>query len=88
MDLRLDPWFGGLLNSGNMSGLRGNLKIEAICQAPIHSDGPNALVTCAPFTGTVPIPPVGAHVQVTGVYVLDSDHGWMEIHPISVLTAR
>ena len=30
-------------------------------------------------------PPDGTHVQVTGTYTLDKNHGWMEIHPISVL---
>ena len=85
MQLTLDPGFGSLLNAANVSKLNGNLQIEAICQAPIHPDVPDALRTCANFTGMVPIPRVGAHVQVTGVYVLDSDHGWMEIHPISVL---
>jgi hypothetical protein len=26
---------------------------------------------------------VGEHVKVTGAYVLDSEHGWNEIHPIT-----
>lgn len=30
----------------------------------------------------VETPPLGARVSVTGPYVLDSDHGWMEIHPV------
>ncbi len=30
----------------------------------------------------VPTPPLGSEVTVTGPYVLDSDHGWMEIHPV------
>jgi hypothetical protein len=34
------------------------------------------------------LPPVGAHAQVTGSYVLDTNHGWMEIHPISVIDVR
>jgi len=87
MQLTLDAGFGNLLNSGNVTKLNGNLQIEAICQAPVHADVPDAQRTCANFSGTVPIPAVGTHVRVTGVYVLDSDHGWMEIHPISVLTA-
>jgi hypothetical protein len=86
MQLTLDAGFGNLLNSANISKLNGNLQIEAICQARVHDDVPDALRTCANFTGTVPIPALGTHVQVTGVYVLDSDHGWMEIHPISALT--
>jgi len=87
MQLTLDAGFGNLLNNGNVTKLNGNLQIEAICQAPVHSDVPDAQRTCANFSGTVPIPAVGTHVRVTGVYVLDSDHGWMEVHPISVMTA-
>jgi len=87
MQLTLDSGFGNLLNNGNITKLNGNLQIEAICQAPVHPDVPDAQRTCANFSGTVPIPAVGTHVRVTGVYVLDSDHGWMEIHPISVMTA-
>ena len=86
MQLTLDAPFVGLLNATNNSNLNGNLQIEAICQVPVHPDVPDAQRTCAGFSGTVPLPRVGTHVQVTGVYVLDSDHGWMEIHPISVLT--
>ncbi|PYR41154.1 MAG: hypothetical protein DMF93_09175 [Acidobacteria bacterium] len=87
MALTLDAGFGNLLNSANVTKLNGNLQIEAICQAPVHADVPDAQRTCANFNGAVPIPAVGTHVRVTGVYVLDSDHGWMEIHPISVMTA-
>ncbi|MHB8438588.1 MAG: hypothetical protein ACYDD4_05425 [Acidimicrobiales bacterium] len=31
-------------------------------------------------------PPVGAQITVTGPYVLDGDHGWMEIHPAWSIT--
>lgn len=31
-------------------------------------------------------PPTGAQVRISGPYVLDSDHGWMEIHPVWAVT--
>jgi len=31
-------------------------------------------------------PALGATVSVTGPYVLDADHGWMEIHPVWSIT--
>jgi hypothetical protein len=34
----------------------------------------------------VATPPVGAQVSISGPYVLDSDHGWMEIHPVWSVT--
>ena len=62
MQLTLDPGFGHLLNDGNVTKLNGNLQIEAICQAPVRSDQPDARRTCGNFRGTVPIPAVGARV--------------------------
>jgi hypothetical protein len=82
--LALDPPYVNLLNANNISNLNGHLQTEAICQAPVHS--PDALRACAGFTGSVRIPADGTHVQVTGTYTFDTFHGWMEIHPISVLT--
>ncbi len=35
----------------------------------------------------VATPTVGAHVTVTGPYVLDRNHGWMEVHPAWSITA-
>lgn len=32
--------------------------------------------------GHLPAPEVGAHVVLTGAWVLDTDHGWNEIHPV------
>ena len=31
-------------------------------------------------------PSMGSQVRITGPYVLDSDHGWMEIHPVWSVT--
>ncbi|MHB1447002.1 MAG: hypothetical protein ACYCTI_01690 [Acidimicrobiales bacterium] len=31
-------------------------------------------------------PPQGSQVRISGPYVLDSDHGWMEIHPVWSVT--
>jgi hypothetical protein len=35
---------------------------------------------------TVHAPAIGAHVQVTGTYVTDLEHGWREIHPVWRIT--
>ena len=84
IDMRLvpDAPFTNLLNAAN----NGRLQIEAVCQGKINADTPAASVSCRNFTGNVLLPPVGAHVQVTGSYVLDTNHGWMEIHPITEIT--
>ncbi len=61
----------------------GDLVTEAICQHRVIQ--PDAKSACAGLHGTIRIPPVGTHVEVTGVYVFDSDHGWTELHPVSVI---
>ena len=40
-----------------------------------------SIYACRGFVSKVYIPKVGEHVRVTGSYVLDKYHGWMEIHP-------
>ena len=86
IDVRLapDPPYMNLLNGGNMSNLNGYLQTEAICQAQIRVAA--AASACQGFVGSVFVPPNGTHVRVTGSYTFDRHHGWMEIHPISVLT--
>ena len=82
--LALDPPYAALVNAGNDTNLNGHLQTEAICQADIQTA--DAQRACAGFSGSLRIPANGTHVQITGTYVLDLLHGWMEIHPISVLT--
>lgn len=83
MQVALDPPFAQMLNERNRSQLHGWLQVEAVCQAPVIRD---AEAACAGFKGTVVIPADGARVQVTGSYVLDTHHGWMEIHPVTAIT--
>jgi hypothetical protein len=61
----------------------GDLVTEPICQHQVIQ--PDAKAACAGFRDPIQIPPVGSHVQVTGVYVLDTDHGWTELHPVSTI---
>ena len=81
--LALDPPYANLLNAGNISNLNGHLQTEAICQTQIQNA--DAAHACQGFKGSVVVPPDGTHVQITGTYTLDKIHGWMEIHPISIL---
>ncbi len=44
--------------------------------------GGTLVVEVAPADrGGVAIPPLGAHVRVTGALVADRAHGWREVHP-------
>jgi hypothetical protein len=88
-DLALDRAFAGLINKGNVSGQHGWLVAEIV---PADEPGCTPGKPPRPVSGTynygyctgadITTPPIGTHVSVTGPYVLDQNHGWMEIHPV------
>lgn len=41
----------------------------------------SAKKACKNFKQKINLPNVGDHVEVTGIHMLDNDHGWLEIHP-------
>jgi len=83
--IKLDPEFSGLLNAGNTSDEGGNLVFEIVCKFPVKQA--DAVASCAHFTNSVTLPPVGSHVRVVGSYVQDTNHAqWMEIHPVTSIT--
>lgn len=65
VDLLPDPSYRNLVNEVNRVRQGGALVTEIIPADQVR----------------VPIPRKGNHVAITGPYVLDVDHGWMEIHP-------
>jgi hypothetical protein len=83
--VHLDPQFSSLTNSVNDQLQAGDLVIEPVCD---HEPTKSAAATesCSGFQNQILIPPEGTHVQITGVYVLDTKHGWTEIHPVSDIT--
>ena len=84
--LKLDSQFTKLINLANIKDQFGDLVLEPICQHTVIQ--PNAFFACNDFHQNINIPPIGAHVKVTGSYVLDTWHGkWAEIHPVSSITS-
>ncbi len=79
--VNLDPQFANLINDGNMVGQAGDLVVEPICQGQISQS--DAMAACQDFHQDINIPSKGTHVTITGDYVLDNEHGWMEIHPVT-----
>lgn len=79
--LQLDDPNSAPVNDKNIGGY---LVVEPICQnAPTQQD---AIQPCSGYTGGHwQIPAVGSHLEVTGFYTLDAQHGWMEIHAVSEL---
>lgn len=82
--LKLDSQYKHLLNTKNMSRQGGTLVLEPICENKVtQKDSKKA---CAKYKGDIEDAAKGAHVKVTGSYVLDKYHGWNEIHPVSSIT--
>jgi len=80
--LKLDPQFSNLVTAANLKEQFGDLVLEPICMNRVTQT--DAISACHNFRQSIDIPAVGSHVQVTGSYVLDKQHGkWAEIHPIT-----
>jgi hypothetical protein len=79
--LRLDEGQDNLLNDNNYTKQKGCLVLEPVCVNKVTQI--DAIESCKDFINNVYIPKKNEHVKVTGSYVLDSEHGWMEIHPVS-----
>ncbi|HEV2360427.1 MAG TPA: hypothetical protein VGS21_01870 [Acidimicrobiales bacterium] len=89
VDLSLPSGELHLLNQGNVDQQDGDLVTEIV---PADELGCTAGTPPRPAYGSynygictgahIPAPPLGAEVIETGPYVLDMDHGWMEIHPV------
>ena len=89
IDLRPIPRDQRLLNAQNLAQQNGNLVVEIV-----PADQPGCVIGQPPrprfgtadfgiCTGAkVSRPRVGESITVRGPYVLDTDHGWMEIHPV------
>jgi hypothetical protein len=82
--LKPDPRYAGLVNAGNTRWEHGDLVLEPICAGSVSQA--DAVAACRGFTSRVSSVSAGDRVRVTGSYVLDADHGWMEIHPVSRIT--
>jgi hypothetical protein len=80
--VKLDPQFSNLINSANIKNQFGDLVVEPICVNRITQA--DAISACQNFHQNISILPIGSHVNITGSYVLDKEHGsWAEIHPVT-----
>jgi hypothetical protein len=83
--VKLDPEFSDMINSANIKNQFGDLVVEPICVNPVTQ--PSAISACQDFHQNIEVPPISTHVELTGSYVLDKEHGnWAEIHPVTSIT--
>jgi hypothetical protein len=80
----LDPEYAHFSNEGNHRNYgKDTLELELVCRAPMFKFFVWRCWTC---NNTLLIPRVGDHIEADGVYVLDTNHRHMEIHPVTRLT--
>jgi hypothetical protein len=83
--VKLDPPFSNLINSANIKNQLGDLVVEPICVNKVTQA--DAIPACQNFHQNIVIPSIGSHVNITGSYILDKEHGnWAEIHPVTSIT--
>ena len=83
--LSLDPGEEGLLNAKNTSGQMRKLVVEPVCENHVTQRDTLQEGVCTGFSQNLH-PLVGQHVVVVGAYVMDMEHGWNEIHPVTSIT--
>lgn len=72
-----------MMNEKNRTGQDGFLVFEVMCAKEVTQE--SARDACLNFTQKLTLPKKGDRVSATEVHVLDTEHGWMEIHPVSRL---
>lgn len=79
-----DPAYTYLMNPENHFEARPAMLAEITpdCGAANPADARTA-ARCPP--SNLPIPRIGQHVSIDGPWVLDTDHGWREIHPVDAI---
>ena len=84
--LRLDRGQGaGLINSkNNTKNFKRFLVFEPICIGKVTQQ--DAKAACRRFHQRITLPNKGDRVSVTGLHMLDKQHGWLEIHPVVKIT--
>lgn len=74
------------LNKFNYKNQDGNLVFEPICQHKVVQA--DAIAACKNYHQNLIIPPIGSHVRIVGTFVVDLQHGHMEIHPVTSITVE
>lgn len=84
--LKLDEGQGdGLINAKNVTKTQKDfLILEPICIGKVTQA--SAMRACEGFRQQITLPRKGDRVSVTGIHVLDKEHGWLEIHPVTKIT--
>lgn len=80
----LDPEYVHLSNEKNREHYgTDTLELEIVCRHPLFK---LFVFRCWTCHNKILVPRVGDHIEADGIYVLDTRHGHMELHPVTRIT--
>ena len=84
IQLDLDSEYRSLLNQANLEKQQGYLVLEPICSNHVSQTDTLEEGVCDGFSQDIFDAGLrGYRVAATGAYVIDRQHGWMELHPVT-----
>jgi hypothetical protein len=82
--LDLDSEYRSLLNQANLEKQEGYLVLEPMCSNYVSQTDTLEEGVCDGFSQNIFTKDlVGHRVAATGAYVIDMQHGWTELHPVT-----
>lgn len=81
----VEPPYRRLLNPENHFQGRPSLLAEITPECPLNTNPPNAGAAARCPVSKLTIPKRGDRIAIDGPWVLDTNHGWNEIHPVDTL---
>ena len=84
VQLDVDSQYRSLLNQANLEKQQGYLVLEPMCSNYVSQKDTIEEGVCGGFSQQLfDTELVGQRVTATGAYVIDMQHGWMELHPVT-----
>jgi hypothetical protein len=80
-----DPGYAYLLNDQDHFQARPSLLAEITPRCPLSTNPPDARSAARCPRSNLPIPKLRDRIAIDGPWVLDTDHGWREIHPVEAI---
>jgi len=81
----LDPAYSDLLNAENHFQGKAAMLAEIVPSCPANAPPANSSSAEDCPATKLPVPSAGQRVAIDGTWVLDTNHGWREIHPVDTL---
>jgi hypothetical protein len=82
---KVDAGYEYLLNPNNHFQAKPAMLAEITPDCPASTNPPDAQSAARCPKSNLPVPKLGDHIAIDGPWVLDTNHGWREIHPVDTL---